>query len=160
MLSNNVNQVRKNSESVSTPEKMLRYTPNSCFLNATYNKNNAYRNLNLKVVIGSLGLNGWFEFGGKDWSINEWKQAKKGKCSWDAHCWLEDDNGNVYDYCFNDYLWVSRIRLWTIGDLTEGVIERVNKEDCLKRGLTYIAAPINIQKAICIDFKLGGINIG
>jgi len=160
MSSININQVRKCNESVSISEKMLRYTSNQCFLNATYNKKNAYRNLNLKIVIGSLGLNDWFEFGGKEWTIGEWKKARKGECSWDAHCWLEDNDGNVYDYCFNDYLWVSRIRLLTIGNLTEGVIEKVSKEDCAKRGLTYIPAPIAVQKVICLDFKLKGINIG
>ena len=52
----------------------------------------------LKLVIGSLGLNGHFEFGGKDWKMKEFKKKPS-----DSHAWLEDKDGNVYDYIFNHY---------------------------------------------------------
>jgi len=135
----------------------LQYIPNHCFMNANHNKKNAYKDLNLKLVFGSLGLNGWFEFGGKDWTMKEWKEARKDKCLWDAHCWLEDDDGNIYDFCFASYLQVSQIRLNTKGSLKVCLLEKVSKEDCERRGLTYVPADSKVQNIIHLDFKLGGL---
>lgn len=135
--------------------KELTFALNQCFQNALTNKDNGYKTLNLHLVIGSLGLNGWFEFGGKDWTtLAEWKaKGMKGGGSWDAHGWLEDDEGNVYDFCFANYLTIADVRNGR-GKMTEGLVERLGKKNAeKKRGLTYIPAPAEVQAFILADLR-------
>lgn len=70
---------------------------NDCFYNTCYNKElSTFKKC--KLVIGSLGLNGHFEFGGKNWTMKDFKKSPN-----DSHAWLEDEDGNIYDYIFEDY---------------------------------------------------------
>lgn len=138
--------------------KPLTYTQGQCFMNADKNVRSAYSGLDLHLVIGSLGLNGHFEYGGKDWTERDWiVKGRKGQGSWDAHCWLEDKDGNVYDYCFAHYLECAK--QWKKGDIAqlyEGVLEAVSKEECAKRSMEFVAAPPKIQILIKREFvKLG-----
>jgi hypothetical protein len=134
------------------------FTRNDCFQNALTNKDLAYKNLNLHLVIGSLGFNGWFEFGGKDWeTLDDWKaKGSKGGGSWDAHGWLEDDEGNVYDYVFDEYLEIADMRNGR-GKMTAGLVERLSKKNAEKRrGLTYIPASAEVQAYILADLRKYG----
>ena len=138
--------------------KPLFHALNQCFINAAKNQQGAYKDLNLKIVVGSTAFNGWFEFGNDKWTTsNDWvKKGRKGFCYWDAHCWLEDDEGNVYDYVFPWYVEVTQIRD-APGPLKVGLIEKVSKKNCQKkRGLTYVPAPPNVQAYILHEFRSAG----
>jgi hypothetical protein len=137
--------------------KEVSYTLNQCFINAVRNRDNGYKELNLRLVIGSLGLNEWFEFGGKDWkTTKDWiVKGRKAPGTWDAHGWLEDEEGNVYDFVFDDYLNISDIRNGR-GLLKAGIVEKKSKKQCERMGLTYIAAPQPVQEIILRDLEKAG----
>ena len=83
----------------------LIYADNMCHSNTRINRKNAYKHLNLKIVGGGLGLDGWFEFGGKDWKLKDYLKKPT-----DIHFWLEDEEGNVYDYIQKSWNLVAKIR--------------------------------------------------
>jgi hypothetical protein len=93
-------------------------------------------------------LNGWEEYGGSDWDEAKWLKARKDFLQWDAHCWLEDDEGNVYDFCFDRYLEIARIQTGRKGLLKVGMLERASRLDCGKRGMRYTPAPPAIQRMV------------
>ena len=137
--------------------KELFYCVNNCFFNAKRNKDNAYKGKSLRLVVGSVAFNGWFEFGQEKWTtISEWrKNAHKGKTTWDAHCWLEDADGNIYDYVFEDYLHIAEMRNGC-GPMKAGLLEGVSKKNCKKRGMLYVPAPANVQELILKSFADAG----
>ena len=135
----------------------LKYSAGYCFLNAEWNRTHAYADLNLRRVFGTLSLNGWDEYGGRSWGDADWEDAHQGELFWDAHCWLEDEKGNVYDYCFDRYLEIAQMRTGRIGRMFVGAMEGVSKRDCLKRGLIYSPAPAHIQRMMLDDFVSGGV---
>ena len=125
----------------------LTYLANNCFLNAAINKDNHYKERGLRLVIGSLGLNGWFEFGGKDWGMREFRAKHHSGYVWDAHGWLEDADGNIYDQIFNFYDEVAVIR--TGKHLKKrGLIEGESKDALRAVGLDYVPAAADVQAAI------------
>ena len=129
----------------------LTYKEGNCFVNAFINKRNYYKDLNLKLMFGSLGMNDWFEYGGKDWKYADFaKNHKEGSFIWDAHCWLEDEEGNVYDYAFKWYDQVAR-KHTKKGLKHLGLIEKKSKEWCRKQGLSYVPADAETSKAIFLS---------
>ena len=76
---------------------------------------------------------------------------------WDAHCWLEDKNGGVFDYSFRMYEVVSVLRVWKCGDLRAGEVLGESKAACVKRGLTYVPAPPKVQEWIRLDLARAGL---
>ena len=133
----------------------LTYKAGNCFINAFINKRHHYKNKNLKLVYGSLAINGWFEFGGKDWTLKEFKERNEdGSHRWDAHAWLEDDEGNIYDYVFKRYDRIARIRTKRCLPYT-GILEGRSKAECEAMGITYVPAPPEVSKAIFVSqFKV------
>ena len=129
----------------------LTYKSGNCFINSFINKRHTYKDKDLKLVIGSIGFNGWFEFGGKDWKLKDFlKRHEVGSVCWDAHCWLEDAEGNIYDFAFEDYSEVARIQ--TRKPIRHhGLIEGQSKAWCEERGLTYVPADAETSKAIFIS---------
>ena len=126
---------------------------NQCFYNAYINKRNCYKDLNLKLVIGSIAYNGWFEFGGEHWRKEDFLDNRNGN-AWDAHGWLEDEDGNIYDYIFDEDNAVSLYRTnKPIKHL--GLIEKASKYQCSKWGLTYVPADKETQTAIFLDLLQG-----
>ena len=118
------------------------YKPGRCYANAHYNLENAFKHLGLHPVYGSLGLAGHYEYGGKDWGVKEF--AKKPT---DSHCWLEDADGNVYDYIFPDYL--DFARHWgKTPQFQPGELIGESKKELLRRGLDFRAASPEAQAII------------
>jgi hypothetical protein len=78
------------------------YKDNSCFWNALVNSQGCYKELGLSIKMGSQAFNGWWEFG------NPPQKGFGG--STDAHAWLEDAAGNVYDYIYKNDDYVARVR--------------------------------------------------
>lgn len=118
-----------------------------CLHNAYLNQQGIYKNLDLKIVIGSIAFNGWWEFGGKGWTMMDFINSKRGKTSWDAHAWLEDDEGNVYDWIFEED---SLIAILHTGKplKCQGRVERRSKADLEARGVSYEAADEQTQYVI------------
>ena len=98
------------------------------------------------MVMGSLGINGWFEYGGKNWTKKDFEKKIMGYCS-DSHCWFEDDEGNVSDYLYEDYdFWVkfnTRQKMRRVG-----LVEGVSKEELARDGVEYVPAPKDAQTAL------------
>ena len=119
------------------------YKDGQCYLNADFNQAGAFKELGLRVVYGSLGLGGWFEYGGKDWGVAEFSRKPS-----DSHAWLEDWEGNVYDYAHSSWSEVASIRgapvRWQ--DNTEFFGEP--KKDLARMGLTYLPASKEAQAVI------------
>lgn len=117
------------------------YKNNYCQYNTYHNKFHTFKDLNLKIVGGAVGISGWFEYGGKSWKMKEYKQKPT-----DIHFWLEDKNGNVYDYIQPHWNWVAKTRgvdynfpnVELLG-VSKGEIKRLY-------GIEYIPAPIKTQK--------------
>ena len=127
------------------------YAVNNCFFNASINRQRAFAHLNLRQVFGSLGLNGWFEFGGENYTLADFIANPS-----DSHSWLEDSEGNIYDYCFKEYLEVVAIRNLVCGSkMRVGELRKVSPADAKARGLTYVPAPKNAQDYL-IERKLMG----
>jgi hypothetical protein len=132
---------------MSTPQRFYN-APLQCFLNAYLNQQGIYKSLNLKMVVGSVGWNTWFEYGGNTWTLIDFVKAKKGKHGgWDAHCWLEDDKGNVYDYISDTDDLYTRFRTGK-GLKVLGVVAGMSKADLLAQGIEYVPADADTQYAI------------
>lgn len=125
----------------------LTYKSNNCFINAYINSRHALKHLGLKYKIGALGLNGWFEYGGKNWTKKDYFKKNDGSYCFDAHAWLEDSEGNVYDYVFESYDSVAKIRTKK-GLEFLGEIRGVSKAELKSKGLEYVEADRETQTAI------------
>lgn len=125
------------------------WTFGNCYYNATYNKYNAFNNIKgLKVVYGSLGLNGHFEYGGRDWTAKDFYPSP-----FDSHAWLEDEQGNVYDYIFKRYGQCARAWGKNITFPVDWEILGISKAELKEEGLEYIPAPRAAQKDILNNIR-------
>jgi hypothetical protein len=114
----------------------LTYNAGECYFNAAKNLvSPAYKHLNLHWVCGSLGLAGHFEYGGKNWKAKDFKAKPN-----DSHAWLEDDEGNVYDYIFDRY--AEFAKTWNKKPTfpTSWCVEGISKADLKEEGLEYVPA--------------------
>lgn len=118
------------------------YNDGMCYYNAEYNRLHAFKHLGLKWVAGGLGMNGWFEYGGK--------KGFNYKQKWnDSHAWLEDSEGRVYDYCQPSWNYYCSANGVAPDGLPLGVEFRgVSKDELKEMGLEYIPAPAKEQKMI------------
>lgn len=98
--------------------------PMRCFVNAFVNSRHCYKDLKLKVKIGTMKWKDYYMYD-EPRSVEsvekEWNKHK----AFSAHCWLEDDEGNVYDY-------------WT-SEMVEGKntkVEKMTKEQ-IRRKFNY-----------------------
>ena len=136
----------------------LIYYESHCFINAYLNKRHHYKNKNLKYVLGSLAFNGWCEYGGKDWKKDDFFKKHTAPISFDAHAWLEDEEGNIYDCIFPHYNYCAYVntgkpmeidgRLMELDE--QFVLEGVPKSQCEAYGLNYYPADKETQTAIFI----------
>jgi len=112
---------------------------NMCYWNAEANQHLFGKQL--RIVYGSLGLNGHYEFGGRDYKLADFKRKWN-----DSHAWLEDEDGNVYDYLFSWYAtcaetWGKQVTFPINHELCG-----VSKRDLLRRyKLSYIPADAESQ---------------
>jgi hypothetical protein len=131
----------------------LTYKESNCFINAYINKNNAYKTKNLKYVIGSVAFNGFWEFGGEKWGKKEFEaRHTKGTVCWDAHAWLEDEEGNIYDQVFPFYNYSAKVNTGKKTKVADGTLwEGISKAEAAALGITYKAADKETQVAIFIS---------
>lgn len=113
-----------------------------CYWNAERNQH--LFGVPLKIVYGSLGLNGHYEFGGRDYKLNDFKKKWN-----DSHAWLEDEEGNVYDFLFNWYATCAQTWGKKVTFPTGVELRGVSKDDLLKKyRLSYVAADAESQSYI------------
>lgn len=99
----------------------------------------------LHLVAGSLGMNGHYEYGGKDWVDSDFKKQNYT----DAHVWVEDKEGRIYDYISEEWTFCCKIRgakatfpkTFTIAGMTQ-------RELYTKFKITYKKADPLIQEKI------------
>lgn len=121
-----------------------RWIQGECYYNASYNRVNAFKGLGLKMVIGSLGLNSHFEYGGSNWGLKQFKQKPT-----DSHAWLEDSEGNVYDYIYDHYAYCAKSWGKKVSFPTEWEIIGISKKALKEEyGLEYIPAKKDVQEMI------------
>jgi hypothetical protein len=126
----------------------MTYEHKLCYLNAYVNRLYYYKGKNLKMVIGALSINNQFGFGHKDWTKEDYLQTIRGTNS-DSHCWLEDDEGNVYDYLFEQYKWWAEKKKQPMK--RSGLLECVSKEELVADGIEYIPASQETQLALYLN---------
>ena len=121
------------------------YTYKTCYWSAERNAETVFADKALKRVCGSLVLAGVWAYG----SANPKHNYKSNPSN--SHCWLEDAEGNVYDYCQPS--WDYEVRQAIDDDnhgkayLPLGVEFRGASKAHLKTlGMEYIPAPEATQK--------------
>lgn len=117
------------------------YPQDMCFYSAEYNRITAFKERNLRWVVGGVGMNGWFEYGGKeDYDYARWQ---------DSHAWLEDEEGNIYDYTQPCWAYYCSVNGVNPEGLPLGVeLRGVPKATLRRLGLQYVPAPEATQKRI------------
>jgi hypothetical protein len=118
---------------------------NGCFKQAWFNRDHFYAGLNLRPVMGSLGIgqgDPFYEYGGLAYrSLADFiENGKDG--SWDVHMWLEDEEGNVFDIVtplMEDAARINKKQLSQLSSLSR--VEGLTKAWLRDRGLHYVAVP-------------------
>jgi hypothetical protein len=107
--------------------------PRRCFLNAFVNSRHIYKGLNLKMKIGTMKYKQYYMYQEPrtiEYVEREWNKYE----AFAAHCWLEDDEGNVYDFWLDDMIGAGDMR-----------IEKMTKKEIKKFHYEYIEFPKTIQ---------------
>jgi len=132
----------------------LTYIEGNCFVNAYTNKRNAYKTKSLRLIIGSVAFNNFWEYGGEQWGLQDFKQKYKAgpvPC-FDAHAWLEDDEGKIYDKVFPLYNLSALIHTGKKTKAVNGTLwEGISKSDAEALGFTYKAADKDTQAFIFLE---------
>ena len=120
-----------------------------CFANAKANQQGAYADRNLKLVIGSLGFTK--KDGGIHWEFGYEKATvflMIKPHGIDAHAWLEDEKGDVYDIAQRSWLAIAAARGCAIHIKPLQAIEGVSKELLSRKGLHYLQADTIVQSVV------------
>jgi hypothetical protein len=131
----------------------LYYLPHQAIMQVYLNKQSPkYKALNLRVVVGSLGLGigpekPFYEYGGDHYTTIR-QFTRDG--TMDMHAWLEDEKGQIYDIHF--YWWDTlasfRIKRVTSTLTKDNNVEEwcaMDKSILAERGYHYLAAPESIH---------------
>jgi hypothetical protein len=129
------------------------YIEGNCFLNAYVNKRNYYKSKNLKMVFGSIAFNSFYEYGGKKWTAKDFaKKHEPGSYVWDAHAWLEDADGNVYDKIFPFYNFSAKVNTGSKMRVKNNTVwEGISKAEAQSEGVTFRPADKETQTMIFIS---------
>jgi hypothetical protein len=89
-------------------DKAPTYIVNHCWWNSMANKDNYYsqQGKRLRLVFGTMSVEGKVLFGNENHTDDDWLRHlvdDKNERGLDAHCWLEDEEGNIYDKFFSSY---------------------------------------------------------
>jgi hypothetical protein len=132
---------RASGETNSPPAKMsetLPYqcVPKRCFVNAFVNSRHCYKDLKLKVKIGTMKWKDYYMYD-EPRSVEsvekEWNKYR----AFSSHCWLEDDEGNVYDYWTDDMIEAKNTK-----------VEKMSKEEIRKFNYEYVEFNKTIQTKV------------
>ena len=131
----------------------LSYTPGNCFFNAYLNKTRAYKHMNLRLCFGSVAFNGFFEYGGRNWTLTDFKaRHTPGTYVFDAHAWLEDDDGNIYDKVFGHYNYCAMVQTGNRMKIDDDTLwEAVSPQHAKEMGVEYVKADKETQTYILLE---------
>lgn len=80
------------------------YFPLNCWWNSMANMDYFYTDRPLHLVFGTMMAESNVLFGDKSNTDADWVRVLSAQTNGiDAHCWLEDDEGNIYDKFFAEY---------------------------------------------------------
>jgi hypothetical protein len=133
------------------PDRQLRINSHQCFANVQQNLNDFYipLGLNLNTVVGSLAY-----FTNEQQIHYQWGDAEGNHTidkhgSINAHCWLEDDIGNIYDFIGQDQLFLANEENITIANGVPILLSGVSKSFCSSQlNLYYFPASALKQESI------------
>lgn len=138
------------------------WTNNQCFYTSLFNNTHAFARFQLHLVYGSLGVgkrSPFFEFGGADFNtLNDFMSSgatnvdRAGRVSLDAHVWLEDNNGKIYDVCTDHMRRVCEIRRLDPIQSNITIITGVEKSRLQGAGIWHVAAPSSVQQQLAQVF--------
>jgi len=138
------------------------WTNNQCFYTSMFNNTHALARFQLHLVYGSLGVgkhNPFFEFGGRNFTVmNDFmsspytKRDQAGRISMDAHVWLEDNSGKIYDVCTDQMRNVCRIRGLQPIENNISIITGVEAARLQTAGIWHVAAPTDVQQQLAQVF--------
>ncbi len=125
-----------------------------CTDQALYNMNNAYSDLGLKRVFGSVaigvGKRPVFEYG--DGKVQTYKElvglGMMTKESLDCHCWLEDKKGRIYDVATSMFRAIALIADKKYKFDENQVLEGITLKEAAAGGIHYVPFPPQLQ-AVC-----------
>lgn len=134
----------------------LFYGEGACILTSTLNQEvYKQRGKNLTQVAGSLGLgtrDPWYEFGGANFRTTDDFLSSKysgmtsaGYMGMDAHMWLEDDQGRVYDIVTKHVVMTALHRSKTIAVQAGEVLAGVHKSELKRKGMIYKPATVEFR---------------
>jgi hypothetical protein len=135
-----------------------------CYMNSLFNREHALARLDLHMVHGSLGLgrgsSRFFEFGGAHWlSIDDFMSSSNSfpdyasRMFLDAHVWLEDRDGRIYDYVTDAMRGVCATRGLRPIDPSLTVIEGRTTASLRQQGMWHVAAPLAVQRQLAQQWK-------
>jgi hypothetical protein len=138
------------------------YLGQACSRQGWFNQEHAYRELGLRSVAGSLGIGlahqvPFYEYGGAEYTtFAHYRRSRftvdslatPGCQVWDAHVWLEDADGRVYDVVSSGMTNCAAVRGKTLRLPERHVIEGVDKAELAAHGLHYAAAVGITQQAL------------
>lgn len=112
----------------------------------------------LRMVLGSLGVgvtDPFYDVGRVEYTTVEHFRNSRythlnvdGSVSWDAHVWLEDSKGRVYDTVSLSVMRCAHLHRKEIGFSYRHIICGMTKLDLARLGLHYVAAPVHTQSCI------------
>jgi hypothetical protein len=126
-----------------------------CIFYSLLNQAGVYKDLGLKIVIGSLGLGigdkPYWEHGNPTASKASAFLLEDGR-STDLHMWLEDENGCVFDVISNEFIGIAFIRGCRTDLLRQNpeILEGAPKQNLSMRGFHYVPAPIKVQAELWV----------
>lgn len=111
----------------------------------------------LHMVAGSLGINGHYEYGGRNWNHKKFK-SKEFR---DAHIWIEDKEGRIYDYIQPELSICCHLAGVDINDIPWGysITGMEPKELANRFKMTYIPAEPRTQELIIKNLGCYSLNI-
>lgn len=148
------------------PETRVLITEGNCICQSWFNKAYVYPHLLLKVVYGSLGVGAeadkpaFFEFGNPSCHTFQElanlgmmaRDPETGKMNvFDLHCWLEDEQGRIYDVATSIMHAVSifQEREYHYGK-DNHPLQAVTREEAKSKGLEYVPFPTEMQQVIAV----------
>lgn len=122
----------------------------NCFLDAHLNIIHFNKD-KLHIVVGSLGIgkgnNVYYEYGGlgKEYKCIENIIPNDQHSGFDAHVWLEDEKGRVYDACRFEFILISKLWGKSIDFKNPCSFIAKTKNELKEKGLVYIPFDKDIQ---------------
>jgi hypothetical protein len=134
--------------------KELVYKYRCCWWNAMANKKYyESKGIQTRLVFGSVNAGGKYLYGDRKRRLQDIYDTID-----DAHCWLEDEQGRIYDCFFPEYIKAVSMLGGMIKKLKTGVIEGLSKQELDKKTIKYIPFEFELQGSTCASLLFTRLN--